>query len=160
MESSAETLHREDASDTDLPMPLRDDLEAIHLYESIDDLSQNDGPNLYDIPESPTLTQPKPGNDIWNFEIGGPGNTNQQSTIGRPPVPPRSPNLQRCRLPSECLRGEKVLRLPPPPPPPPRPGLKKQVSCDFSEPLQRLTRSKTVCNQVSISNTHCRQKAP
>ncbi|XP_004567786.1 phosphatidylinositol 3-kinase C2 domain-containing subunit gamma [Maylandia zebra] len=146
MESSAETLHREDASDTDLPMPLRDDLEAIHLYESIDDLSQNDGPNLYDIPESPTLTQPKPGNDIWNFEIGGPGNTNQQSTIGRPPVPPRSPNLQRCRLPSECLRGEKVLRLPPPPPPP-RPGLKKQVSCDFSEPLQRLTRSKTVCNQ-------------
>lgn len=153
MESSAGTLHGQDASDTDLPMPLRDDLEAMHLYECIDDISQNDGSNLYEIPESPTLTEPKPGNEVWNFEVGGPGNTNQQSTNGRPPVPPRAPNLQRCRLPSECLRGKKVLRLPPPPPPP-RPGLKQQ-------PLQRLTRSNSeVYNKVSISNTQCRQKAP
>ncbi|XP_030588255.1 phosphatidylinositol 4-phosphate 3-kinase C2 domain-containing subunit gamma isoform X2 [Archocentrus centrarchus] len=142
MESPTGMLYGEDENDTDLPKPLRDDLEAMHIYETIEDPPQND---LYEIPELPTLPQPEARSSGLGVE--GPGNANQQSTNSPLPVLPRSPNPLRFRLPSDCLPGRQGLR---PPPLPPRTGLelKKQLSCGFSRPVPRLNRSSTeVCNQ-------------
>lgn len=42
----SETLHSEDASVTDLPMPLRDDLPTTHIYEDIQHCSESNETHL------------------------------------------------------------------------------------------------------------------
>ncbi|XP_072242196.1 phosphatidylinositol 3-kinase C2 domain-containing subunit gamma [Leuresthes tenuis] len=129
-------LQRQDASITDIPLPLRDDLQESHLYYEV-------FPNAHVYertlggPLSPTEFQPKPPG------IGDPGYTNHQGTNGPPPVPLRN------RVPSAPTRPSRV---PPPLPPRIRPPLdpsKKQLSCDPVEPTYKLSRSNT---QVDTQN--------
>lgn len=135
------SLQRQDASDSDLPMPLRADLNGTHIYEYLDVFPED---NLYEstlvglIP--PTELQPKP-----------PGNADPQSTnrplpVRAPPPPPRS------RLPSACLPGRQGHGPPPVPPRSREFFRKKQFSFGLTEPPQRLHRSRTeVDTNVSVS---------
>ncbi|KAM4572847.1 phosphatidylinositol 3-kinase C2 domain-containing subunit gamma [Odontesthes bonariensis] len=119
-------LQRQDASITDLPMPLRDDLQDSHLYYEV-------FPNVYertlDGLLSPTEFQPKPPG------IGDHGDTNHQGTNGPTPLP------RRTRAPSTPAGPSRV---PPPLPPRIKPPLNgnNQLSC-------KLIRSKT---QVDTQN--------
>ncbi|CAG5957825.1 unnamed protein product [Menidia menidia] len=127
-------IQRQNASETDTPLPLRDDLPATHLYYEI--LPGNDDAHLYERtlggPFSPTETQPRPPGP------GGPDERKQRPTNGPPPVPVRN---RLCSAPVNPMRG--------PPPLPPRTHLplsniKKQLSCDPPEPVHKLIRSRTV----------------
>ncbi|XP_041852274.1 phosphatidylinositol 4-phosphate 3-kinase C2 domain-containing subunit gamma [Melanotaenia boesemani] len=122
-------IQRQDASVTDIPMPLRDTSQEPPLYYEI--LPENEGA-LYETTLagllSPTEPQPK---------VEETGNAIHQSTSGLPPLP------LRYRLPSLPTNSNRV-----PPPLPPRTGLplnmsKKQFSCDPVEPVHKFSRSKT-----------------
>lgn len=47
-EGKCETIQSEDVSLTDLPMPLRDDLQAMHIYEDLQQFPENNETHLYD----------------------------------------------------------------------------------------------------------------
>ncbi|XP_061576944.1 phosphatidylinositol 3-kinase C2 domain-containing subunit gamma [Cololabis saira] len=125
----AGAIQREDAIDSDIPMPLRDDLDGLPAYSHL--APENDEEHLYESSLSGLLnlaaSQAKPQEK--------PGNTTQRTRKGPPPLPPRR------RLPS------MPVRLPPPIPPrvpEPLKTLRKQISSDPGEPAHRLNRSKTV----------------
>lgn len=151
-----ETIQRQDSSATDLPMPLIADLDAMHIYEVF---PEDNAARLYEsnldglIP--PTESQPKPPGHVWDHGGGGSGNTDYEITNGRLPVCGPRPPL-RTRLPSACFPGRQG---PPPVPPRTRIPLKKRFSCDFTEPVHKLNRSRTeIDNHVSISSSFCLSK--
>ncbi|XP_042352167.1 phosphatidylinositol 4-phosphate 3-kinase C2 domain-containing subunit gamma isoform X2 [Plectropomus leopardus] len=139
-------IQRQDASDSDLPMPITDDQ---NIYESVDvPPGNNDESHIYEhtlsglIPR--TESQPKPPDPLQGHKGGAPGNTDLQRTNVPPPVR-RPPNPLRTRLPSACLPARRGIA---PPPVPPRTGIpignsKKQLSCDLTEPAHKLNRSRT-----------------
>lgn len=140
-------IQRQDASVSDLPMPLTEDLRGMDLYEYIDSTEDN----ITHLLVAPTGSQPKPPADLWGCMTGGPGNTDGQSTNGPPPVR-RPPPPLRTRLPSACLPGRQSSG-PPPVPPRTRVPLSKKLSCDLPEPAHRFNRSRTeIDNHVSISD--------
>lgn len=47
-EDKCETVQREDVSLTDLPMPLRDDLQAMHIYEDLHQFPKSNETHLYE----------------------------------------------------------------------------------------------------------------
>ncbi|XP_041794780.1 phosphatidylinositol 4-phosphate 3-kinase C2 domain-containing subunit gamma [Chelmon rostratus] len=130
-------IQRQDASVSDLPMPLTEDLRGMDLYEYIDSTEDN----ITHLLVAPTGSQPKPPADLWGCMTGGPGNTDGQSTNGPPPVR-RPPPPLRTRLPSACLPGRQSSG-PPPVPPRTRVPLSKKLSCDLPEPAHRFNRSRT-----------------
>ncbi|XP_036963200.1 phosphatidylinositol 4-phosphate 3-kinase C2 domain-containing subunit gamma [Acanthopagrus latus] len=122
----------QDASDSDLPMPLTEHQYEVHFYESLGNFPQDDA-HIYEASFSGLIipTEPQP-----------PGNTestDRPMPVRPPPLPPRT------RLPSACL-PEGPGKAPPPVPPRRRVPLcmsTKQFSCDFTEPAQKLNRSRT-----------------
>ncbi|XP_070686958.1 phosphatidylinositol 3-kinase C2 domain-containing subunit gamma [Pempheris klunzingeri] len=140
------TIQRQDASATDLYMPLTEDLNEMHLYESIEVFSEANETNLYESSLAgvitPTEYQPKPPGHLWSHGGEGSGNRDHQNTNGRPPRPPLP---LRTRLPSACLPGRQG-QAPPPVPPRTRIPLsnsKKRFSCNLTEPAHKLNRSRT-----------------
>ncbi|CAJ1056399.1 LOW QUALITY PROTEIN: phosphatidylinositol 4-phosphate 3-kinase C2 domain-containing subunit gamma [Xyrichtys novacula] len=131
-------LQRQDATDSDLPLPLTEDPLSKHIYEDIHGAVQT---HLYEL--SSTESQPKPsGGLMGDSGGGGAGNTDQDSKKVPPPIPSRPPAL-RTRLPSACLEG---IQVPPPVPPrtrPPPSNNKKKFTFDFAEPAHKLNRSRT-----------------
>ncbi|XP_056244191.1 phosphatidylinositol 3-kinase C2 domain-containing subunit gamma isoform X1 [Seriola aureovittata] len=142
------TIQRQDASDTDFPMPLREDLHGTHIYEYIEVFPENDETHLYECTLSgllsPTEPQPQPQGHLWTQGKGGTGNTDHAGTnrplpLRAPPPPPRT------RLPSACLPGKSGREAPPVPPRTrvPLHNSKKQFSSGLTEPAHKLNRSRT-----------------
>ncbi|XP_018521847.1 phosphatidylinositol 3-kinase C2 domain-containing subunit gamma isoform X3 [Lates calcarifer] len=142
------TIQRQDAFVSDLPLPLREDLQGLYIYERLDNLPENDEMHLYELTwsgfSSPTEPQPQPQGHLWAQGGGGKGgrgdgagdtdrhNTNMPVPVRAPPPPPPP----RPRLPSAA------------PPVPPRTHVpldktKKRFSCALPEPTHRLNRSRT-----------------
>lgn len=149
------TIQRQDASVTDLPMPLTEDLHRMHIYECFPEDNET---HLYErtlAPITPNESQPKPPGHLCGQWGEGSGNKDNQITNGLPPVR-GLPQPLRNRLPSGCLPGKQGH---PPPPVPPRTRIplsnsKKRFSCDLSEPAHRLCRTRTeIGNHVSISSS-------
>ncbi|XP_054475928.1 phosphatidylinositol 3-kinase C2 domain-containing subunit gamma [Anoplopoma fimbria] len=139
------TIQRQDLSVSDLPMPLTQDLSAMHIHDRIGFF-----PVINEIYFNEPLTgtipsneyQPNPPGPLWNPGGVYPGTLDQQSTNGPPPIHP--PPL-RTRLPSACYPSTQGHA---PPPVPPRTQIplgncKKQLSFDFTESAHKLTRSCT-----------------
>ena len=121
--------------------PQREHQYEVPFYESLGNFPQDDA-HIYEASFSGLIipTEPQP-----------PGNTestDRPMPVRPPPLPPRT------RLPSACL-PEGPGKAPPPVPPRRRVPLgmsTKQFSCDFTEPAQKLNRSRTeIENHVSIS---------
>ncbi|XP_073328066.1 phosphatidylinositol 3-kinase C2 domain-containing subunit gamma [Pagrus major] len=129
------SIQRQDASNSDLPMPLNEDQYGAHIYEHLENFPEDNDAHIYETTLSgliaPAEPQPKP-----------PGNTestNRPKPVRPPPPPPRN------RLPSARL-PEGQGNAPPPVPPRTRVSLsmsKKQFSCDLPEPAHKLNRSRT-----------------
>ncbi|XP_070763460.1 phosphatidylinositol 3-kinase C2 domain-containing subunit gamma [Enoplosus armatus] len=143
------TLQRQDASATDLPMPLNEHLHGLHLHEYLE-VFPDDNETYLDERTlagliSPTESQAQPPDRLSGHGGGGgSGNNDHQSTNGPPPVRGPPPPL-RTRLPSACL---PVRQSHEPPPVPPRTRLhlrssNKQFSCGLAEPAHKLNRSRT-----------------
>ncbi|XP_069564216.1 phosphatidylinositol 3-kinase C2 domain-containing subunit gamma isoform X1 [Brachyistius frenatus] len=143
------TIQKRDASVSDLPMPLTEDLQGMHLNDYLEVFPENNEKHLYESTFAglifPTEPPPAPQGPVSAHGGEGPGNANHQNTrdppsAGPPPVP------LRVRLHSVCVPGRQS-RQPPPLPPRNRVPLdnsKKRLSCDLTEPTCRLNRSKTV----------------
>ncbi|XP_031725847.1 phosphatidylinositol 4-phosphate 3-kinase C2 domain-containing subunit gamma [Anarrhichthys ocellatus] len=142
------TIQRQDANATDLPVRLTDDLPPMHVYERIGLFPEDNETNSYGTGTgiiSSTESQSKPPGHLWNHGGGGPGNTGPQNSNGPPPLIRRPAPIVRTRLPSACLPGRQGHA---PPPVPSRTQIslgncKKQISCDLSDPLHKLNRSRT-----------------
>lgn len=120
-----ERLHRQDAEASDMPMPLRDDLEVMHQYEYLEVFPEN----IYEstLPRPLPQTQPDPHPRSRVSSEGSAEITNR---------------FQRTRFSSGCLPGR--LGIPPPPlPPRDQIRLNKNRFCETEEHPQRLTRSRT-----------------
>ncbi|XP_040894472.1 phosphatidylinositol 4-phosphate 3-kinase C2 domain-containing subunit gamma [Toxotes jaculatrix] len=135
------TIQRQDAIVTDLPMPLTEDPQETHIYEEILP-PENDDAHLYESTLagliSPTEPQPQPPGNTGNTDLH---NTNGPHPVRRPPpLPP-----VRTRLPSACLPVRQGQAAPPVPSRKHIPVGKfnKQFSCNLTEPVQKLNRSRT-----------------
>ena len=141
------TIQGQDASDTDLPMPLRVDPQLTHYYQVF---PENDEEHLYECTWSGlrSATEPRPP-PPGHLRAGTTDhhNPNGPPRVPGPPLPPRT------RLPGACLQGGQG-RLPPPVPPRtrvPLGNLTRQFSCDLAEPARKLNHSRTETeNHVSV----------
>ncbi|KAM9352333.1 phosphatidylinositol 3-kinase C2 domain-containing subunit gamma [Symphorus nematophorus] len=127
-------------------MPLTAD--ETHIYEYLEVFPEENEENLYestlDWLTTPTESQPKPPDHLWGHGRGGPGNADHQSTnrpcpVRAPPPPPRS-------RPSSTSSTDRQGNGPPPVPPRTRVPTsinRRPLSCDLTEPAQRLNRSRT-----------------
>ncbi|XP_068169428.1 phosphatidylinositol 3-kinase C2 domain-containing subunit gamma [Antennarius striatus] len=112
------------------PMPLTEDPHGTHVYECIEVFPEDDESHIYETvlpastspPEPPPEPSPKPS-----------GNADYQRPIPvrAPPPPPRP------RIPSAILPGPPAVSARPIAKP------RKQFSCDLTEPVSRLNRSRT-----------------
>ncbi|XP_051237349.1 phosphatidylinositol 3-kinase C2 domain-containing subunit gamma [Dicentrarchus labrax] len=135
------TIQRQDASVSDAPKPLTEDLHETHTYDYLDIFPEDNVEPIYESTLdgliAPPNSQPKPPDQPWGHGRVDPGNTHHQSANG-PPLPLRN-RLSSC--PIACLPGRRE-----PPPVPPRtraPLSKKMFSFDHSEPVEKLIRSRT-----------------
>ncbi|XP_035521739.1 phosphatidylinositol 4-phosphate 3-kinase C2 domain-containing subunit gamma [Morone saxatilis] len=135
------TIQRQDASVSDAPKPLTEDLHETHTYDYLDIFPEDNAEPIYESTLdgliAPPNSQPKPPDQPWGHGRVDPGNTHHQSTNG--PPPPVRTRLSSC--PIACLPGRQG-----PPPVPPRtraPLSKKMFSFDRSEPSEKLIRSRT-----------------
>ncbi|XP_038562729.1 phosphatidylinositol 4-phosphate 3-kinase C2 domain-containing subunit gamma isoform X1 [Micropterus salmoides] len=143
-QSQRGTIQRQDASATDLPMPLSEDLHGMYLTDYLKDSETH----LYEVTWAglipPSESQLRPPGHLSSHGGEGPQNIDPQILNG--PSPVRGPHpAPRTRLPSACLPARQ--RQEPPPVPPrthvPVRNSKMTFSCDLAEPTYKLNRSRT-----------------
>lgn len=142
------TLQRQDATVTDPPLPLTEDLQNMQLYECLEVFPENDDAHVYESTLSglipPAEQLPKP-----TGPVGASGGEGAQKKISG-----HRPDILRHRLPSACLPG--VQRGPPPPLPPRNRGsvcnTRNNFFYDQTEPNPKINRSRTFVDDVSRLN--------
>lgn len=149
-ERQNESIKRQDANITDLPLPLREDMYEAHDYEYLETFPDNGEAAPLAGFLLPTKVESKPPrHGEGGLEMTDHQGMNGPAKVHAPPIPLRT------RLPSACL----PIRHQVPPPLPPRTGIptiKKQVSCDPDVHVSKLNRSRTeIDHHVSIIRSFC-----
>ncbi|KAG7231120.1 hypothetical protein INR49_027160 [Caranx melampygus] len=143
-------IQRQDASVSDLPLPLREDLHGKYTYEDISGFPENDDAHLYEYTlsglQATTEPQPQPPDHLPADGRGDTGDPDHHNTNGPLLVPARAPPVPpRTRLPSACLPGKPACEAPPVPPRTRIPLRKIRTANSFgpTEPAHKLNRSRT-----------------
>ncbi|XP_035013869.2 phosphatidylinositol 3-kinase C2 domain-containing subunit gamma [Hippoglossus stenolepis] len=129
-----ETLQTQES---DLPLPLKADLDETHIYEDIEQLHEKDEALLCEtFAEFIFLPEPQP-QPPGHLLARGPEITDQHNRTRLQPVR-RAPPPPRTR--PQPLVEDRLGHAAPPVPPR---TLRKQFSCDLTEPVHKLNRSRT-----------------
>lgn len=146
-------IQRQDASVSDLPLPLRVDLHGKYTSEDNDDVPENDEAHLYEYTLS-GLRAPAEPDHLPAEGRGDSEDPEHHYTNGPLLVPARAPPVPpRTRLPSACLPGQPACKAPPVPPRAriPRCNMHTQFSFGPTEHPHKLNRSRTeIDNHVSM----------
>ncbi|KAE8296139.1 Phosphatidylinositol 4-phosphate 3-kinase C2 domain-containing subunit gamma [Larimichthys crocea] len=144
------SIQRQDASDSDLHVPLPEDPNGTQIYEYLDTFPEDDEPHLYEsIPGLITSSQTKPPDHPVDHGRGVPQSADHQNTNWPPPVrgPPPPARTRVPSLPSLPSLPSRQGNGPPPVPPRTRLPLRtNHLSFDSIESAHKFHRSRTEVN--------------
>ncbi|XP_019116415.2 phosphatidylinositol 4-phosphate 3-kinase C2 domain-containing subunit gamma [Larimichthys crocea] len=144
------SIQRQDASDSDLHVPLPEDPNGTQIYEYLDTFPEDDEPHLYEsIPGLITSSQTKPPDHPLDHGRGVPQSADHQNTNWPPPVrgPPPPARTRVPSLPSLPSLPSRQGNGPPPVPPRTRLPLRtNHLSFDSIESAHKFHRSRTEVN--------------